>query len=127
MLIMKGTDVADYTDRFVKLDTVLELTNQALLACTSVTDYKNLQAAIFGSYLPSNYNVFGSDASAPAATKALFSKDSSGANVRTGNYLGNYESVVFQLVFDKAPKSIAVEVSALSPVANQQAMMMFAL
>lgn len=107
------------------MDTTLELTNSALMACANITDYVNLQKSAFGSFLLNN--VFNTEASAPAATKANFIKGTTGVNIKTGNYLGNLESVVFSLSSTKPPKSITAEVSIPSPVADARAMLLFSL
>lgn len=85
----------------------------------------NLQTRAFETALL--WNVFNTAADSAAASKAVFTKNAAGVDIRTGNFNNNNESIIFALQLDKPVKAFMVEFSAPSPTNTAKATMMLAI
>ena len=125
MIIFGGVDAVEYGERFVELDKTYALLNEDLVACSSLQDYVNLQTRAFETALL--WNVFNTAADSAAASKAVFTKNAAGVDIRTGNFNNNNESIIFALQLDKPVKAFMVEFSAPSPTNTAKATMILAI
>lgn len=125
MIVFGGVDAVEYGERFVELDKTYALLNEDLVACSSLQDYVNLQTRVFETALL--WNVFNTAADSAAASKAVFTKNAAGVDIRTGNFSNNNESIVFGLELNKPVKAFMIELSVPNPAKATKAMMMLSM